>query len=434
MNMQPESARRRAVIVSGRRSPFVKANTQAAGLSAVDLAARTLREVVAAAELSPDLIDQVICGCVLPSVAAPNVAREAILQNGLPRRIPGFTLNRACASSLQAAVSATEAILAGSADVVVAMGVESLSQTPITYSRALLKALQSVKQADGVPARMKALADIPLGDLLPAMPAIAEASTGLSMGQHADRMARRFGVSRRDQDEWALTSHKRAADAQAAGRFAGEIHPLWASGPDLGALQHDTGVRPTTTLEALAALKPVFDPAFGTVTAGNASPLTDGAAGLLIMDEAVARQHGYTPLVAIRAWATAALDPADELLIGPALAIPKALQRAGLTLADMAVFELHEAFAAQVLSTFNALESPSFARDYFGGSEATGQVDRDKVNVDGGSIALGHPFGATGARLLLHAARTMVRTGGEFGLAAACAAGAQAMAVVLERV
>jgi acetyl-CoA acyltransferase len=432
--MQPDPARRRAVIVSGRRSPFVKANTQAASLSAVDLAARTLREVVATAELPPALIDQVICGCVLPPVASPNVAREAVLQNGLPRRIPGLTLNRACASSLQAAISATESIVAGSADVIVALGVESLSQMPITYSRPLLQALQSLKQADGVQARMKALADIPLGDLLPAMPAIAEASTGLSMGQHADRMARRFGVGRREQDEWALISHKRAATAQAEGRFTQEIHPLWAPAADPAGVQQDTGVRANSTLEALAALKPVFDPQFGTVTAGNASPLTDGAAGLLIMEEAVARAHGYTPLAAIRAWSTVALDPADELLIGPALAIPQALKRAGLTLADMAVVELHEAFAAQVVATFNALESASFARDYLGENEATGPVDRERVNVDGGSIAIGHPFGATGARLLLHAARTLERTGGEHALAAACAAGAQAMAVVLERV
>jgi acetyl-CoA acetyltransferase len=162
--------------------------------------------------------------------------------------------------------------------------------------------------------------------------------------------------------------------------------------------------------------------------------LTDGAAGLLVMEEAVARAHGYTPLVAIRAWSTVALDPADDLLIGPALAIPQVLKRAGLTLADMAVVELHEAFAAQVVSTFNALESPAFARDYLGGSDAIGPMDRDRVNVDGGSIAIGHPFGATGARLLLHAARTLVHTGGEHALAAACAAGAQAMAVVLERV
>jgi acetyl-CoA acyltransferase len=432
--MQPDSARRRAVIVSGRRSPFVKANTHAASLSALDLAARTLGEVVAAAELPPALIDQVICGCVLPPVSAPNVAREAVLQSGLPRHIPGLTLNRACASSLQATISAVESILAGSADAIVAMGVESLSQMPITYSRPLLQALQGVKQADSVQARMKALTDIPLGDLLPAMPAIAETSTGMSMGQHADRMARRFGVSRREQDEWALTSHKRAAAAQAEGRFAGEIHPLWAPGADLAGVQQDTGVRSTSTLEALAALRPVFDPQFGTVTAGNASPLTDGAAGLLIMEEAVARAHGYTPLVAIRSWSTVALDPADELLIGPALAMPRALKRAGLTLADMAVVELHEAFAAQVVSTFNALESPGFARDYLGVNEPAGVVDRDRVNMDGGSIAIGHPFGATGARLLLHAAKTLIRNGGEHAIVSACAAGAQAMAVVVERV
>lgn len=432
--MQPDSARRRAVIVSGRRSPFVKANTQAASLSAVDWAARTLAEVVAAADMDPARIDQVVCGCVLPPVAAPNVAREAILQAGLPRRIPGLTLNRACASSLQAAVSATEAILAGSADVVVALGVESLSQMPITYSRALLQALQGVKQADRVQDRLKALADIPLGDLLPAMPAIAEASTGLSMGQHADRMARRFGVSRREQDDWALTSHRRAAAAQEAGRFAGEVHPLWAPGGDPAGIHRDTGVRPTTTLEALASLKPVFDPAFGTVTAGNASPLTDGAAGLVIMAEPVARALGYEPLVAIRSWATVALDPADELLIGPALAIPQALQRAGLTMADLDLIELHEAFAAQVVSTFNALESSDFAGAYLGRSEPVGAVDRERVNVDGGSIAIGHPFGATGARLLLHAAKTLVRTDGQQALVSACAAGAQAMAIVLERV
>ncbi|MBC7542821.1 MAG: thiolase family protein [Candidatus Sericytochromatia bacterium] len=431
--MHQSIGNRRAVIVAGRRTPFVKAGTQLASLSAVDLAALNLRQLVAAADLPLHLLDEVLCGCVLPPTAAPNVAREAILRNGLPRRIPGLTMNRACTSSLQTAVSAAEMILAGSANAVVAMGVESLSQMPIPYSRSLLDGLQALKRADGIPAKMAALAAIPLGELLPGMPAIAETSTGQSMGQHADRMAQRFGATRQAQDEWALISHQRAAAAQTEGRFAGEIHPVWPESGDPAGVTLDTGVRPTTSLAALGALKPVFDKAYGTVTAGNASPMTDGAAGLLVMEESFARANGYVPLAAIKSWSTVALDPADELLIGPALAIPAALRKAGLAWSDIGLTELHEAFAAQVVSTFAALESAAFAKEYLGAEQAVGTVDRDRVNVDGGSLAIGHPFGATGARLLWHATQALHRRDETFAMVAACAAGGQGMAIVLER-
>lgn len=428
MHAQP-----RVALVSGRRTPFVKAQTHFRDFSAVDLTALVLREAIASIDLAPALIDEVIMGCVLPPVAAPNVAREGVLQAGLPRQIPGYTVNRACTSSLQAAMLGAQSIRSGQARVVVAGGVESLSQFPIPYSHQLIRALQGLREAEGLPEKVSAVADLPWSHLLPATPAIAEASTGSSMGQHAEAMGRRFGVSREAQDAWALRSHQRAANATASGRMGDEIMPVWLPSGEPFVVSNDNGIRPTTSMEKLANLKPAFDPPYGAITAGNASPLTDGAAALVLMDEYKAAELGYRPLAWIKAWSTVAVDPAKELLIGPALAMPKVLDQTGLTLADMGVVELHEAFAAQTVATLKALASPSFAAEWLSRPTAVGTIPDERLNVDGGSIAIGHPFGATGARLLLHAALTLRARGEQFALVSACAAGGQGMAVILER-
>jgi acetyl-CoA acyltransferase len=276
----------------------------------------------------------------------------------------------------------------------------------------------SASQGKTLPAKAGSFADVRLGDLAPVAPGIRETSTGLTMGQSAESMAAINAIPRDAQDRWALRSHENAARGWADGRLGQEVAPFYRDGRTV---TKDGHIRADTTLEKLATLRPVFDRAHGTITAGNASPLTDGAATVLLMSEERARAEGRTGLVAIRSYAYAAVDPADQLLIAPAYAIPIALKRAGLSLSDISLVEMHEAFAAQVLSTFHVLEQ-----------NGAGRIDEDIVNVMGGSIALGHPFGATGARLVTTLANEMRRRGVQFGLASACAAGGNGAAIVLE--
>jgi acetyl-CoA acyltransferase len=273
-------------------------------------------------------------------------------------------------------------------------------------------------QSKTLPQKARSFADIRLSDLAPVAPGIRETSTGLTMGQSAEAMAQINAIPRDAQDRWAMRSHAGAARGWEDGRLAQEVTPLYRNGRSV---TQDGHIRRDTTLEKLGTLRPVFDRAHGTITAGNASPLTDGAATVLLMSEERARAEGRTGLVAIRSYAYAAVDPADQLLIAPAYAIPIALKRAGLSLSDISLVEMHEAFAAQVLSTFHVLER-----------NGAGRIDEDIVNVMGGSIALGHPFGATGARLVITLANEMRRRGVQFGLASACAAGGNGAAIVLE--
>jgi len=265
------------------------------------------------------------------------------------------------------------------------------------------------------------------------VPAIAEPSTGLTMGQSAEKMAKENHISREEQDQIAYLSHKNAAAATEGGRFTAEVAPVLVPPKYEPAVTEDNLIRRDTSLDALAALPPVFDRKYGTVTAGNSSPLTDGAAAVLLMSEARARKEGYEPLAFIKSWAVAAVDPGGQLLMGPALAIPKVLERAGLKLADIDLIEMHEAFAAQVASNIQALESETWAREKLGRAKPVGTVDRERLNVCGGSIALGHPFGATGARLVTTLANEMKRRGAGLGLVSVCAQGGMGFAMVLER-
>jgi acetyl-CoA acyltransferase len=423
---------RRAAIVAGLRTPFARSNTVFRDVPAVALARHAARELIVRSELDGREVDEVIFSQVVPSVLAPNVAREVSLLPQLLPSIPAYTLNRACASAAQAIANAADQIALGHADTVLAGGVESLSDIPILHSRRMSRVLVDASKARSLGARVAAFGRVRPRDLVPVTPGIAEPSTGESMGQSAEKMAKENGIPRAEQDRVALMSHQRAAAATADGRLRAEIAP-WFGGRELDqVVAEDNGIRSDTSLEALAGLRPVFDRKYGSVTAGNASPLTDGAAAVLVMAEDKARALGYEPLAYLRSYAVAAVDPGWQLLMGPVYAVPKALERAGLGWSDLGLVEIHEAFAAQVLSNVQAWGSPAWA-ERLGLPGPVGEVDWERTNVMGGSIAIGHPFAATGARLVTTMANEMRRRDVQFGLISICAQGGMGYAMVLER-
>lgn len=424
---------RRAVVVAGLRTPFAKAGTALRDATAVDLARHCTRELLYRTELPGREVDEVILAQVLPSPLVGNVAREVSLLPQLPRTVPAYTLNRACASGAQAICNAVDQIMAGHADVILAGGVESLSDIPILHTRKAAQVFTAATRARSLGERLGLLAQLRPRDLRPVAPAIAEPSTGESMGQSAEKMAKENRITRAAQDEFSLMSHQRAAAATADGRLTAEIAP-WFGGAAMDEVTTtDNLIRSDTSLDALARLKPVFDPRYGSVTAGNSSPLTDGASTTLLMAEAKAQSLGYRPLAAIRSYAVAAVDPGWQLLMGPAYAVPIALRRAGIAWEQVGLIEMHEAFAAQVLSNTQAWSSAEWAAR-LGLPRPTGDVDWSRANVMGGSIAIGHPFGATGSRLVTSLSHEMVRRDVEFGLISICAQGGMGFAMVLERV
>jgi acetyl-CoA acyltransferase len=426
-------AGRRVAIVEGCRTPFSKAGTSFRSVSPVELGKIAVRELLGRADLDPAEVDEIVYGTVVPPIQAPNVAREVGLAAGLPASVPAYTVSRACASSNQAITSAADTITRGYADIVVAGGVEVLSDVPMLLSRRLRDSLLGASKAKTLTDRVRSLAQIRPRDLAPVAPAIAEPSTGESMGESAERMAKENGISREEQDRWALRSHKLAHQGTVDGRLLEEMVPTFVPPGYADVVTRDNGIREDTSAEKLASLAPVFDKRYGTVTAGNSSPLTDGASAVLLMSEGKAKALGYEPLGYIRSWAYSALSPAGQLLQGPAYAAPEALDRAGVTMKDIELWELHEAFAAQVLSNFQALDSDEFARRELGRDRKVGILDEDRINVMGGSIAIGHPFGATGGRLTTTLLREMRRRGLGLGLITVCAAGALGFAMVIER-
>jgi acetyl-CoA acyltransferase len=423
---------RRPAIVSGLRTPFARSGTVFKDVTAVQLARRATQELLQRTALDGRVVDEVAFGQVVASVLAPNVAREVSLLPQLPRTVPAFSLNRACASAGQAITYAADQITLGHADVVLAGGVESLSDIPILHSKRMTQILLEASKARTLGQRVGTFLRIRPRDLIPVSPAIAEPSTGESMGQSAEKMAKENGITREAQDRLALMSHQRAALATQSGRLAEEIAP-WFGGRGMDeVVTTDNLIRGDTSLDQLAKLKPVFDRRYGSVTAGNASALTDGAAVCLMMNEEKARALGYRPLAVVRSYAVAAVDPGWQLLMGPAYAVPRALDRAGLTWKELGLVEIHEAFASQVLSNAQAWASKEWAQK-LGRSEPVGEVDWERTNVLGGSIAIGHPFGATGARLATTLANEMVKRDVQFGLISICAQGGMGFAMVLER-
>ena len=423
---------RRVAIVAGVRTPFAKAGTALKSLSAIDLGKLCVAELLQRTNLDGKEVEGLVFGTVIPSVLAPNIAREVSLLPVFPKGVQAFSVSRACASANQAITDAADQIALGQMDVAIAGGSESLSNIPILHSQGFAETLVLASKAKSLPARIKTLMRLRPKDLVPITPAIAEPSTGETMGQSAEKMAKLNTISREEQDHFALRSHRLAAAGTADGRLTAEIMPVYVPPKFDSVLTSDNGIREDTSYEQLAALKPVFDRKYGSVTAGNSSPLTDGGACVLLMNEEKAKALGYPTLGIIKSYAYAALDPGEQLLQAPVLAAPVALKRAGLTLKDIDLVEMHEAFAAQVLSNLKGFESKYWAQRA-GFSEPVGEVDRAKLNVMGGSIAIGHPFGATGARITTTLLNELRRRGGQFGLMTVCAAGGMGFAMVVER-
>lgn len=426
------STARRVAVIAGVRTPFARAGTGLKNLSAIELGKLCVAELLQRTEMDGHDVDALVFGTVVPSVLAPNIAREVSLLPMLPKGVEAYTVSRACASANQAITDAADQIVLGHHDVIIAGGAESLSNVPILHSRAMSDKLVALSRAKTMGQRLGIVSSIRPADLIPITPAIAEPSTGETMGQSAEKMAKLNAVQREEQDQFALRSHRLAAVGLEDGRLTAEIAPVWVPPRFEETLEVDNGVRRDTSIEQLRALRPVFDRQYGTVSAGNSSPLTDGAAAVLLMSEEKARVLGYKPLAWIRSYAYAALDPGEQLLMGPVLAAPVALERAGLTLRDMELVEMHEAFAAQVLSNLKGLESKAWA-ERAGFPKPVGEVDRSKLNVMGGSISIGHPFGATGARILTTLCNELARRDGQFGLMTVCAAGGMGHAMVVER-
>ena len=422
---------RRVAIVAGLRTPFAKQGSDFKNLTALDLGRAVVAELLERVGIKPQEIEQIVYGQVIPSLAAPNIAREVGLGVGLPRTVDAFSVSRACATSYQSTVNVTQSILDGSIQMGIAGGADSASDIPMVVSKKLSASLARASRARSLGERLSAFGGVSIADLMPIPPALKEPSTGLTMGEGAEKMAKDNGIARDKQDEFAHRSHVRAAAAWAEGKFAEEVMTYYVP-PKFAATTEDNLVRKDSSLEAYAKLKPVFDRRHGSVTAGNSSPLTDGASALLLASEEKQKALGLPVLGYLKSFAFCAVDPADQLLIGPAYATPMALDRAGLKLKDMDLIDMHEAFAAQVLSNTQALESDKFAREKLGRDKRVGLIDWDKFNVNGGSISIGHPFAATGARQITQTLRELKRRGGQFALCTACAAGGLGAAIILE--
>lgn len=422
----------KTAIIAGCRTAFMRSGTAIADLSAIELGKVAVRDALARSGLKGAQVDHLIYGTVVHDTQAPNIAREVGLAV-LPKNVPAVSVSRACASANQAITDAAQMIEVGQADVVIAGGAESLSRIPITVSDKLSKALVAASKGKTLGQRLAPFRSIRPRDLVPVTPAIAEVTTGETMGASAERMAKENGISREDQDAWALRSHELAAAGTDDGRLTAEIAPVYGPPNFETVVTRDNGIRRDTSLEKLAKLRPAFDRRHGSVTAGNSSPLTDGASAVVLMNSEKAAAEGIEPLGFVRSWAWTALDPAAQLLQGPAYAAPLALDQAGLSMKDIGLMEMHEAFAAQVLSNLQALSSRKFAEEELGRSSAVGHPDLDLINVMGGSLSIGHPFGATGGRLTVTILNEMARRDVEFGLITVCAAGGMGFAMVVER-
>lgn len=422
----------KTAIVAGSRTAFSRSGSVFSDLSAIELGKVAVRDALARSTLPGDRVDHLVYGTVVHDTHAPNIAREVGLAV-LPKTVPAVAVSRACASANQAITDATQMIELGQATVVIAGGAESLSHIPITVSDRLSKTLVTASKGKTLGQKASPFRAVRPRDFIPVQPAIAERTTGETMGAAAERMAKENGITREDQDAWALRSHELAAAGTTDGRLTAEITPLYVPPDFEEVVTTDNGIRTDTSLEKLAKLRPAFDRQHGSVTAGNASPLTDGAAAVVLMDGDRALAEGLQPMGWVRSWAWTALDPAGQLLQGPAYAAPIALDRAGLSMKDIGLMEMHEAFAAQVLSNLQAFSSRDFAQKELGRSEAIGHPDIDVINVMGGSISIGHPFGATGARLTITLLNEMARRDVQFGLITVCAAGGMGFAMVVER-
>lgn len=426
----PDKTGKNVVLVDGVRTPFLMSGTSYAKLMPHELARHSLLSLLRKTKLDKEVVDYITYGTVIQEVKTSNIAREAALSAGFSNKTPAHTVTMACISSNAAITTGMGLIATGTYDTIVAGGVEFMSDVPIRHSRKMRSLMLRANKAKTVGQRLQLLSTIRPDFFVPELPAVAEFSSGETMGHSADRLAAAFNASRQEQDDYALRSHTLAKEAQEKGYFT-DLVPFKVSGVDK-TVDKDNGIR-VSTKEALAKLRPAFVKPYGTVTAANASFLTDGASACLIMTEAKAKELGLRPKAYLRDFLYVSQDPIDQLLLGPAYGIPKLLKKAGLTLKDIDSWEIHEAFAGQIIANLKALDSDYFCKNYLGLSEKVGTPDMSKWNNWGGSLSIGHPFAATGVRLCMHTANRLVRENGQLGVVAACAAGGQGVAMLLER-
>lgn len=421
----------RIAVVAGLRTPFAKQATAYHGVPALDLGKMVVSEMLQRSELDPKEIEQVVYGQVVQMPAAPNIAREIVLGTGMDVKTDAYSVSRACATSFQSTVNICESIMAGNISVGIAGGADSSSVLPIGVSKNLARALVDLNKARTLGQRWNIIKKIRFKDLAPVPPAVAEYSTGLSMGQTAEQMAKTHNISRADQDAMAHRSHTLATKAWESGLMKDEVmvaHPE----PFKEFIEMDNTIRTNSKEDGYAKLRPVFDRKHGSVTAANSTALTDGASAVMLMSESKAKALGYEPLGYIRSFGFAAIDVWEDMLMGPSYATPIALERAGMNLGDLDLIEMHEAFAAQALANMKMFGSKKFAEEKLGRKSAIGDIDMTKFNVNGGSLAYGHPFAATGTRLITQTINELRRRGGGVGLTTACAAGGLGAAMIVE--
>ncbi|WP_287796285.1 acetyl-CoA C-acyltransferase FadI [Idiomarina sp.] len=421
----------RIAFVAGIRTPFAKQATDFHGIPAVDLGKMVVQELVNKTGIDGDWVEQLVFGQVVQMPEAPNIAREIVLGTSLPVGTDAYSVSRACATSFQSAVNIAEAMVAGHIRGGIAGGADSSSVLPIGVSKRMARALVDLNKAKTLGQRFSILKRLGFKDLLPVPPAVAEYSTGLSMGQTAEQMAKTHNISREDQDELTVRSHQKAHAAWEAGWLSDEVMTAYPE-PYKQHLSRDNNIRGDSQIEKLAKLKPVFDRKHGSVTAANSTPLTDGASAVMMMTESRAKELGLPVLGYLRSYAFAALQVEEDMLMGPSYSTPVALDRAGMSLNDLDLIDMHEAFAAQTLANMKMFASDKFAQEKLGRDKAIGEIDMDKFNVLGGSIAYGHPFAATGTRMITQTLNELRRRGGGVGLTTACAAGGLGAAMIVE--
>jgi acetyl-CoA acyltransferase len=422
------------VIVEGLRTPYVKSGTLFKDIHAVDLGAAVVKEVVARTAIDSERIDEVIVGNAGMPADAANIARVIALRAGIPQRIPAYSVQRNCASGMQAAASAYTQIQSGMSEIVLVAGAESMSGYAFYIKKKLRDVITTVQRAKSWTRAAKAVLSLRPKDFAPIaglIDGLTDPVSGMIMGETAEVLVRDFGITRLEQDEFALQSHRRWAAANEAGKFKNEIVPFYVP-PKFEAVWEDVGPRKNQTMEALAKLPPYFDRRYGTVTAGNSSPITDGAAAALIMTADRAKQLGYKPLGTIRAVAFAGLDP-SRMGLGPVFATSKVLKLVGMKMKDVELIEFNEAFAAQVYACEKAAVSREFFNKHLPGEEPIGEFRREIMNVNGGAIALGHPVGSSGLRIVITLLKEMERRGLTTGLATICIGGGQGGAMIVER-
>ena len=421
---------RPVAILGGVRIPFCRQNTAYADVGNLGMSVRTLGALVERFGLHGQQLGEVAIGAVIKHPSDWNLAREATLSSGLSPLTPGLTLQRACGTSLDALVTVANKIALGQIEAGIGGGSDTTSDVPIVYGKSLRARLLAANRAKSMKERIAAFKGFRLSELKPEFPGVAEPRTGKSMGQHCEDMAREWNVSRDSQDEWAVSSHRKLAAAYERGFFADLVVPFRG-------VERDNILRPDSSLEKLATLKPAFDKASGrgTLTAANSTPLTDGAAAALLASDEWARAHGHAPLAWLRDAQVAAVDfvHGEGLLMAPTVAVAEMLGRNGLTLQDFDIYEIHEAFAAQVLCTLRAWESEDYCRERLGLDAPLGRIDPEKINPVGSSLATGHPFAATGARIVATVAKQLAERGGGRALVSICTAGGMGVVAIVER-